>query len=94
MSRKTNCPNCGAPLPANGKCEYCGTMVILSEHEIPVVVKLDRAVLRELIPNDAEVQKLTPLHGHDRRVRMYDPKSQMWIWVAERKKNDGEQTNP
>lgn len=37
----TNCPNCGAPIPHDGQCEYCGTMVILSEHEIPVVVKID-----------------------------------------------------
>lgn len=21
----TNCKNCGAPLPNDGKCEYCGT---------------------------------------------------------------------
>jgi tRNA(Ile2) C34 agmatinyltransferase TiaS len=24
----TNCPNCGAPLPSSGKCEYCGTECI------------------------------------------------------------------
>ena len=78
MSQKTNCPNCGAPIPANGRCEYCGT--VLDSYEIPVEVKID-------------TDSLTPLHGHDRRVRMYDPKSQMWIWVAERKKNDGEQTD-
>lgn len=23
----TNCPNCGAPLPASGLCKYCGTEV-------------------------------------------------------------------
>lgn len=29
MKRKTNCPNCGGPLPVNGfKCEFCGTRVI------------------------------------------------------------------
>ena len=24
-ARETNCKNCGAPLPTNGRCEYCGT---------------------------------------------------------------------
>jgi hypothetical protein len=24
-TKKTNCPNCGAPLPRDGYCEYCGT---------------------------------------------------------------------
>ncbi len=29
MKRKTNCPNCGGPLPINGlKCEFCGTRII------------------------------------------------------------------
>ena len=29
MKRKTNCPNCGGPLPVDGlKCEFCGTRVI------------------------------------------------------------------
>ena len=23
----TNCPNCGAPLTAYGRCEYCGTVI-------------------------------------------------------------------
>lgn len=27
--RRTNCPNCGGPLPVKGsKCEFCGTRVI------------------------------------------------------------------
>jgi len=27
--KRTNCPNCGGPLPVNGlKCEFCGTRVI------------------------------------------------------------------
>ena len=76
---KTNCPNCGAPIQANGRCEYCGT--VLDSYETPVEVKID-------------TDSLTPLHGHDRRVRTYDPKSQMWIWVEERKNHDGEQTDP
>lgn len=25
--RKTNCPNCGAVIGMDGKCEYCGTIV-------------------------------------------------------------------
>lgn len=29
MKKRTNCPNCGGPLPVNGlKCEFCGTRVI------------------------------------------------------------------
>ena len=24
--RVLNCPNCSAPLPADGHCEYCGTV--------------------------------------------------------------------
>ena len=29
MKKKTNCPNCGGPLPIEGiKCEFCGTRVI------------------------------------------------------------------
>lgn len=28
MKDITNCPNCGAPLPANGECQYCGTIVL------------------------------------------------------------------
>ena len=29
MKRRTNCPNCGGPLPVDGfKCEFCGTRVI------------------------------------------------------------------
>lgn len=27
--KRTNCPNCGGPLPINGlKCEFCGTRII------------------------------------------------------------------
>lgn len=26
-TKKTNCPNCCAPLPRDGHCEYCGTYV-------------------------------------------------------------------
>ena len=29
--RKTNCPNCGAVIGMNGKCEYCGTNVGIKE---------------------------------------------------------------
>ena len=29
MMKRTNCPNCGGPLPINGlKCEFCGTRII------------------------------------------------------------------
>lgn len=29
MKRRTNCPNCGGPLPVSGlKCEFCGTRII------------------------------------------------------------------
>ena len=28
MKDITNCPNCGAPLPLNGICQYCGTEII------------------------------------------------------------------
>lgn len=29
MKKRTNCPNCGGPLPVNGlKCEFCGTRII------------------------------------------------------------------
>lgn len=30
--RKTNCPNCGAVISADGKCEYCGTIVGVEEN--------------------------------------------------------------
>lgn len=29
--RKTNCPNCGAVIGVDGKCEYCGTIVGIKE---------------------------------------------------------------
>ena len=29
--RKTNCPNCGAVISMDGKCEYCGTIVGVKE---------------------------------------------------------------
>lgn len=29
--RKTNCPNCGAVIGIDGKCEYCGTIVGIKE---------------------------------------------------------------
>ena len=29
--RKTNCPNCGAVIGMDGKCEYCGTIVGIKE---------------------------------------------------------------
>lgn len=33
--RSVSCPNCGAPLSVreSGRCEYCGTVVTLSEHD-------------------------------------------------------------
>jgi len=29
--RKTNCPNCGAVIGMDWKCEYCGTIVVVKE---------------------------------------------------------------
>ena len=35
MSKKLNCPNCGAPLnmTSAGKCEYCGSIVSTGVHD-------------------------------------------------------------
>lgn len=33
--KTTNCPNCGAPLNADGYCEYCGTK---RQHESEIVM--------------------------------------------------------
>ena len=30
--RKTNCPNCGAVIGMDGKCEYCGTIIGVEEN--------------------------------------------------------------
>ena len=32
----TNCPNCGAPIPRDGQCEYCGTWVVSSQRAVSV----------------------------------------------------------
>ena len=42
----TNCKNCGAPLPANGKCEYCGTRH--GEDEYLIQVDFDRGDAQKL----------------------------------------------
>ena len=68
----TNCPNCGAPIPGNGKCEYCGTICIASDHEVPVKVELDPpALVREL-----------------RSCRVYDPNEGIWKLVPEKPERD------
>ena len=37
-----NCPNCGAPLPPNGRCEYCGTYEIFDVGDIkPIKVEME-----------------------------------------------------
>ena len=33
----TNCPNCSAPLPPTGKCEYCGSF--FGEHQYIVEMR-------------------------------------------------------
>ena len=32
---KTNCKNCGAPVPDSGICEYCGTGFVSYDQFIP-----------------------------------------------------------
>ena len=45
----TNCKNCGAPLLANGKCEYCGTVYKTDLQHIEVVKRGVRVLEAEVV---------------------------------------------
>lgn len=55
----TNCKNCGAPLPANGKCEYCGTNFYGSLTTVKLDVKpIDKEKLIEGLMKEVQRRRL------------------------------------
>jgi ribosomal protein L32 len=36
-----NCPNCGAPLLPNGRCEYCGSIVVMALDDLIQPIKVE-----------------------------------------------------
>ena len=69
MVKHKNCLNCGAPIPKNGRCEYCGT--VYDNYEIPVEAK-----------KDADAVSSHAISDLSKYVRVFDDERLIWVWRA------------
>lgn len=61
----TNCKNCGAPLPANGKCEYCGSF-------FPEAQYIVRLKVNASIDRDELLKAMRDYSINHRRIPLWD----------------------
>lgn len=57
----TNCKNCGAPLPANGKCEYCGSFYPEHQHIMETKVSYSDDIVLDCTTLDSSHRQY--IHG-------------------------------